>query len=88
MELDINTSFLGTDPLIKELWGLEKRANLEAIKHSKDEALTYLSQERETILQLSHQEAIRRLLVASKVESKIHVISNIADNKLLSAGDK
>jgi hypothetical protein len=79
----INKAFLDADPLIKELWAMEKSANLEAVKCSKDEALTYLSQERENIMRLSHDEAIKRLLVTSKIENKINVISGISDNNLL-----
>lgn len=81
----VNRAFLNSDPLLKELWKLEERANLEAIKCSKDEALTYLSNEREIIMRLSHEEAIRELIVSNKIDSKIAVISKISDNKLLDA---
>lgn len=80
----INKAFLSTDPLVQKLWKMEEKANLEAITDAKDEALTYLSQERKSIIHLSREEAIERLLTMSKVENKMSVIASIADNNLLS----
>jgi len=68
---------------VSSLWSKEKNAILDAIEILKEEALTFLARERERIMKMSHEEAIKGLLEAHKFESKIETIKLVADNGLL-----
>lgn len=81
--LPINRLILNRDLPLKNLWKEEKVASLHSIDIGKDEALKYLSKQRELIVKMSHQEAISSLLKASKIESKIKTIQKISDNGLI-----
>lgn len=67
---------------IFELWQDEKIAATESIEIAKVEALKYLASEREKIMRMSHEEALRELVKASKIESKVRTIKSISDNGL------
>ena len=68
---------------IDDLWKLEKQAAVESIVAAKKEALTFLAEEREKIMRMSHEEAIRELIQVHKIESRIRVINSVSDNGLL-----
>lgn len=80
--LALNRTMLGFSPVIQELWGIEKAASSDSIFIGKEEALTFLAQEREKILRMTHEEAIRELVKMNKIESKIKTIQSISDNGL------
>ena len=80
--LAINKTILNHSKSIFELWREEKLAATESIEISKVEALRFLSNEREKIMRMSHEEALNELLKTSKIESKIQTINRIADNGL------
>lgn len=80
----INRTLLAQSSSVKELWAIEKLANQEAINYSKTEALTFLSEERERISRLSHEEAIKQLIDANNIENRVRVISSVTDNGLIS----
>ncbi len=80
--LSINRTILEFSKKIKKLWNIEKKAATESISIAKEEALTFLSKEREKIMLLSHQEALRELIKLHKIESKIKTIKAISDNGL------
>lgn len=80
--LGVNKTILGHSKSIFELWQDEKIAATESIEIAKVEALKYLASEREKIMRMSHEEALRELVKASKIESKIRTIKNISDNGL------
>ncbi len=80
--LGVNKTILGSSKSIFELWQDEKIAATESIEIAKVEALKYLSLEREKIMRMSHQEALKELVKASKIESKIEIIKRISDNGL------
>lgn len=80
--LAINRTMLGFSKKIEDLWGIEKRASSESIGIAKEEALMFLAQEREKIMRMSHQEALKELIRAHKIESKIKTIKAISDNGL------
>tara|TARA_R110002096_G_scaffold432700_1_gene649968 strand:+ start:228 stop:1142 length:915 start_codon:yes stop_codon:yes gene_type:complete len=80
--LGVNKTILGSSKSIFELWQDEKIAATESIEIAKVEALKYLSSEREKIMRMSHEEALRELVKASKIESKIEIIKRISDNGL------
>jgi hypothetical protein len=58
-------------------------AAVESIVAAKKEALTFLAEEREKIMRMSHEEAIRELIQVHKIESRIRVINSVSDNGLL-----
>lgn len=67
---------------IDALWHKEKEASALSIALAKEEALTFLSSEREKVMRMTHAEALNALIKARKFESKIKTITSISDNKL------
>lgn len=80
--LSINKSILSFSENIAPLWNIEKGVATESITIAKDEALTFLAQEREKIMRMSHQEALKELIKVHKIERKIKIISEVSDNNL------
>lgn len=74
---------LGFSKKIDELWKIEKQAAVESIVAAKHEALTFLAAEREKIMRMSHEEALKELIQVHKIESRIKVINSVSDNGLL-----
>jgi hypothetical protein len=79
----VNRTILDISPVIREIWREEKIASVEAIHISREEALGFLASERERIMRLSKEEAIREVLKSSKIENKIRAIKSVGDNGLL-----
>ncbi len=67
---------------IEPLWNIEKEAATQSISIAKEEALTFLAQEREKIMRMSHKEALKELIKVHKIESRIKTIISISDNGL------
>ncbi len=82
----VNHKMLDSDRVLSNIWKDEKKASIESIDISKSEALMFLSAERERIMRLTKEEAIREVLKSSKIENKIKAIERVADNGLLSVG--
>jgi len=80
--LAINKSILSFSKNIPAIWDIEKSVATESIAIAKDEALTFLAQEREKIMRMSHQEALKELIKVHKIESKIKIINDVVDNNL------
>ena len=80
--LSINKSILSFSEKIAPLWSIEKGVTSESIAIAKDEALTFLAQEREKIMRMSHQEALKELIKVHKIDSKIKIIKEVSDNHL------
>ena len=80
--LAVNKTMLNFSKEIDGLWKLEKQAAVESIVAAKEEALTFLAEERKKIMCMSREEAIREL-IDSKIESRIRVINSVSDNVLL-----
>lgn len=80
--LAINKTILSFSPKIEPLWNIEKVVSVESIEDAKNEALTFLAKEREKIMRMSHQEALKELIKVHKIESKIKTINAISDNGL------
>jgi len=78
----VNRTMLSIHDGVKDLWLTEKQAALESIKAAKEEGLTYLAQEREEILKLDHDEALRRLIQVSKLDQRETAIGVLGDNGL------
>jgi len=81
--LAVNKTILGFSKKIDPIWKLEKQAAVESIAVSKREALTCLADERETIMRMSHEEALKALVQVHKIESKIETINSVSDNIIL-----
>lgn len=81
--LAINKTILNFSEDNHLFWEIEKKASSESIQTGKEEALVFLASQREKIMGMSHEEAIKALVKASKIESKIKMIqSMISDNGL------
>lgn len=80
--LGINKAMLTFSKSIENLWTNEKQAATESINIAKEEALTFLASEREKIMRMTHQQAIKELIKVHKIESKIKTINAISDNGL------
>ncbi len=78
----INKTILSFSKKIEPLWNVEKGVATESISIAKDEALTYLAQEREKIMRMSHKDALKELIKVHKIESKIKTINGVSDNGL------
>lgn len=78
----VNKVMLNFDNKISDIWKDEKRASIESIYVSREEALGFLASERERILRLSKDDAIKEVLKSSKIENKIKTIKSVADNGL------
>lgn len=79
----INKTMLDFSSKVADLWKAEKIAAIESIAFAKKEALTFLAQEREKIMRMSHNEALRELIRVHKIESKIRIIKAVSDNAIL-----
>lgn len=80
--LAVNKTILDFSKVLSELWKIEKIASLEAIQIAKNEGLKFLASEREKIMRMSHDEALKELIKFSKIENKIKIIEGINDNGL------
>ncbi len=78
----VNRVILNFDGVISEIWKDEKMASIESIYLSRKEALGFLATERERIMRLSKEEAIKEVLKSSKIENKIKAIKSVSDNGL------
>ena len=79
----INREMLNSAPAIRTLWLREKLATLEAIAAAKEEALTMLARERELIMRMSREEAIRFLVLDRNIDGREKVVRAISDNGIL-----
>ena len=79
----INRIMLDSDRILSNIWKDEKLAAIESISISKKEALVFLSQERERIMKLTKEQAIKEVLKSCKIENKIKAVNRVTDNGLL-----
>jgi type II restriction enzyme len=82
--LAINKTILSFSKKIETLWNMEKLAATESIVIAKEEALTFLAKEREKIMRMTHNEALKELIKVHKIDSKIKTVQSISDNGLFS----
>lgn len=80
--LAVNKTILSFSKKIQPIWDIEKGVATESISIAKEEALTFLAQEREKIMRMSHKEALKELIKVHKIESRIKTINAISDNGL------
>ncbi|MEK7748416.1 MAG: HindIII family type II restriction endonuclease, partial [Nitrospirota bacterium] len=79
----VNKTMLGYSKDVVDLWKAEKQAAVESIAIAKNEALTFLANEREKIMRMSHEEALLELVRVHKIESRIRIIKSVSDNNIL-----
>jgi len=74
---------LDSDESIAAMWKEEKIASIESIQVAREEALQFLATERERIMRLSREEAIREVIMWRKIENRIRAVQSVSDNGLL-----
>jgi len=79
----LNRTMLSSDKSFLKLWVEEKAMAHEAIAFAKEEALTHLAQLRESIMRMSHKDAIEALIKSQKISEKERTIRKVDDNGLL-----
>ena len=79
----VNNTMLNFDSKIDEFWRTEKIAARESIIIAKEQALTYLQNEQDKIMKMSHEEALKELIKVHKLDSKIEVIKGVSENDIL-----
>ena len=79
----INRVLLDADHRIGDIWREEKIASLESMQLARDEAFKFLASERERIMRLSREEAIKEVIKSRKIENRIRAVQSVADNGLL-----
>lgn len=77
-----NKTILSFSKKIQSIWDIEKGVATENISIAKEEALTFLAQEREKIMRMTHKEVLKELIKIHKIESRIKTINVISDNGL------
>jgi type II restriction enzyme len=82
----LNRVFLDSDDRVAAIWREEKMASVESIKIAREEALTFLSKERERIMKLTREDAIKEVLKWRKIENRIRAVKSVSDNGLLEFG--
>ena len=82
----VNRKMLDFDQKIAEIWKDEKKASIESIHISKEEALDFLASQGERIMRLSKKEAIKEVLRLNKIENRLGAIKSVRDNGILSLG--
>ncbi|HFA50601.1 MAG TPA: HindIII family type II restriction endonuclease [Bacteroidetes bacterium] len=80
--MTVNRTMLNHSKSISKIWKDEKIAASESIEIAKKEALFFLASEREKIMRMSHEEALKELIKARKIDNKIRIINRISDNGL------
>ncbi len=80
---DINGTLVKTLGKDIDLWHEERRSSIAALAILKEEALVALQFERDRLLGLSRREAVRELVKAMKIESRIRTISRVEHGLLL-----
>ena len=79
----LNRSMLTANSSSGEMWEIEKQATIESIVLAKEEALTFLASERERIMRMSRDDAIRQLINDRNLDGKERVIKAVGDNGIL-----
>ena len=79
----LNRTMLSASPTVKSLWQREKLATLESIGAAKEEALMILAREREQVMRMSREEAIKHLLLDRNIDGRERKIKSVSDNGIL-----
>jgi hypothetical protein len=79
----INTTMLNFHHSVSDFWKIEKIASAESLKIAKEIALSFYSSQREKIMRMSHDEAIKELLDVYKIDSKMATVRSVSDSLLM-----
>lgn len=79
----VNRTMKEHDPAISDLWQKEKLVTLESIAAAKEEALLFLAREREEIMRMSREEAIKSLISDRNIDGRTKVVKSVGDNGIL-----
>jgi hypothetical protein len=79
----VNGAMLSSHAKVRKAWLLEKRATIESIAHAKEEALTFLSSEREEIMRMSRDEAIESLIKGRNIDGRTRIVQAVCDKGIL-----
>ena len=79
----VNQAMLNYGQPILELWRTEKIATIESIEISKEIALSVYASQREAIMRLSREEAVRQLIELRKIDSRIETIRSVSFKELM-----
>lgn len=61
-----------------------EKKSIEILAAAKNEALTFLAEERERIMRMSHADALNELIRVHNLENRIRTIQAVTDNGLFS----
>jgi type II restriction enzyme len=78
-----NRAMLNFDAAIRPMWEQEKLATLESIAAVKEEALVALAREREQVMRMSREEAIRYLILDRNIDGREKKIRAVSSNDIL-----
>jgi len=81
--LAVNRKMLELSNQMECLWKEEKQAAVESIVVAKEEALTFLAQEREKIMRMSYEEALQELVKFHRIDKRTEVINSVTYNEIL-----
>ena len=73
----INRTMIDFDDKICDIWKNEKRASVESIYLLKEEALQFLASERERIMKLSREDAVKEILQTRKIDNRIQTVKSL-----------
>ena len=79
----VNRSMLDYGEPVGDFWWTEKVATIESIRISKEIALTYYASQRETLMRLDREEAIKKLIEMHKIDSRMATIRAVSNNLLM-----
>lgn len=77
---EINKAMLNANTAIRPLWQAEKLATVESITAAKEEALLMLAREREQVMRMSREEAIKFLILDRNIDGREKKIRSVSDN--------
>lgn len=80
----INRCFVGFDEMVRESWRVEKLAASDSLGVAKEEALETLAREREAIMRMSREEAVKYIMDLKRLDNRERVINAVSDNGLMS----
>jgi len=79
----VNRTMLSADAAILPIWQQERVLTLESIAAAKEEALTTFAYQREQVMRMSREEAIRYLIQDRNIDGRERVVRSVSDNGIL-----
>ncbi len=76
----MNRAMLRFHEAVDPLWRKEKVAMVESLNILQEEALTFLAKEREQIMKMTREDAIKAPIADRNIDGRIKKIQAVADN--------